>query len=332
MAMLILTIVPLLNTGSAVGAGCPMEKKSDAFDVANNLLVSKTTSDWLSHNKAAARELIKTVIECNVKNVLTKLGNLRTKYADCDELSIKQVEEMIDLMRNQSLLDPTNEAVSERRLNDLVMNSLEALYATCLDKFKEELPEVDKEHRWIVSEPNKLGILVDYDLSWNIGHMGRILLRPRPHNKSPLVNYRRANYDEIRRPTSDRARKAWMYFFSEFQDHKLPLVNWNSRTRKWIVTENNVAQLYDHYVTKSCQVFKGSEMNNLMSRVDAFVNRWKVDPRRIFFEKDYILRVMLNWRICKELEKENKRSLIYILTRALDSKLKEELMEYLQIE
>ena len=109
-----------------------MKKRSDAFDIANNLLVSKTTTDLLSLNKKAAQELIETEKDCNVKDVLTKLDNLREKYDNCDETSQEQLEEMVDLMYSESLLDPTKEEVSKRRLNDLVMRSLEALYATCL--------------------------------------------------------------------------------------------------------------------------------------------------------------------------------------------------------
>jgi len=329
--MLILTVVSLLQVEGKLGLNGLIKKKSDAFDIANNLLVSKTTSDWLSLNKEAARELIATEKDRNVKDVLTKLSNLRAKYEDCDETSQRQLEELIDLMYSQSLLDPTKEAVSKRRLNNLVMRSLEALYVTCLDKFKEQLPEVDKEHGWIVSRPEKLTFLIDYDASWNRGRLGVRLVWPQPFSRPPLESYRKANYDEIRRLSSDRVRKAWMYFFLGFLDTKRPVLDRNPRNLKWIVPRNNVVELYDHYVTKSCQVFKPNQMASLMSKVETFVNRWRIDPRKFPFEKDYILSVMLNSRICKELEKKDKEVMLDRITKTFDSKLKEDLMEYFEV-
>jgi len=308
-----------------------MKKRSDAFDIANNLLVSKTTTDLLSLNKKAAQELIETEKDCNVKDVLTKLDNLREKYDNCDETSQEQLEEMVDLMYSESLLDPTKEEVSKRRLNDLVMRSLEALYATCLDKFKEQLPETEKEHGWIVSKPEKMAFLIAYDKSWNEGFLGKKLAQPRYLTRPPLESYRKANYDEIRRLSTDRVRRAWMYFFLEFLDTKRAVLERVPRTLKWTVPRNNVAELYDHYVTKSCEVFKPDEIASLMSRVETFVNRWEIDPRKLPFEKDHIIAVMLNSRICKELEKEDKEVMLDRLTKTLNSKLKNDIMEYLRI-
>jgi len=323
---LILTLVPLLQVESKLGLDCLIKKRSDAFDIANNLLVHKTNLDWLGANKEAAKELIETEKDPKVKDVLIKLGNLRAKYEDCDSLFRRNLEEMIDLMYSESVLDPTKEAVSKRRLNELVMRSLEALYVTCLDQVKEQLPEVEREHGWIVSEPEKLGLLVSYDPSWA---RGRATLQM--FSESPLASYRRGRFDEIRRLSNDRAREAWMYFFLEFRDTKRSLIDRDPRTLKWTVPRNNVAELYDHYVTKSCWVFKRNEMDNLMARVETFVNRWRIDPRRLPFEKDYILRVMLNWKICKELEGEDKEVMLDRLTKTFDSKLRREIMDYLRI-
>jgi len=323
---LILTLLSLSQVRTADALRCLRKEKPDAFDIANNLLIHKTTSNWLSLNKEAARKLIETEEDCNVKDVFIKFGNLRKTYEDCDEESQKQVEAMIDLMYNQSRLNPTQEKVSKRRLNTLVMESFKALRDTCLNAFEKELPKVDTKHEWIVSEPKQLGLLVYYKTSWN--RKGGLF----PTYSEPvLTSYKKANYDEIRQLSSDRARKAWMYFFLTFHNNRRPLLDREPRTLKWKVLRNNVAELYEQYVENSCQVFKKEEMANLMSGIERFINRWRVDLGDFVADKDYIIRVMLNSRICKELEKEDKEVLVDRLTATLDSKLRDKIMKHLGI-
>jgi len=317
--LLTLTSLSLLHSGLSLG--CIKKGKSDAFDVANNLLTDATRSNSLKDNQRAARELIGTVSDCEVQDVLTKLGDLREMYDHCDESSQKQVRAMVDLMYDASRSNPTKEQVSERRLNKLVLKASKDLYATCMDSYQEELYKLDSGSDWMLNSPNLFNILIRYKIP---SMKERLIYRNAPtEEKVSLKSYREANFDALRQLSSPRARKGWMKFLMTFHNDRDPVIEKNLKTGHWEVPRRNVARLYDLYVTKSCQVFKQKEMADLMSRVEGFIATWRLEAGDYFTNDSEILGILLNFRICKELDKEDPSVQIDLITKHLsDEKLK----------
>ena len=291
--------------------------KDNPFEAASRYLERVFAMDDLKLNKRIAQEYLwdEKYPNDEVKDIFRKFVALQTDYVGaCNEESLNQVGSMVDLMVHYRPKFKLNmRASSQGRLEKLVIQTHEQLFEDCL---KELGPEFDQLQLVLPQEKDQDREIREFNA------LIRYRWFPSGVKREALVyDFQKANYKHLTQISSIGARFLWVDFFkTKSLRSGIAIFEDQLKHGLKVVWKENVARLYQRYVTNRCSVFKGDRTENVMSRLERVVEWCKMGVKnRNLGPYERMLEIMFNHRICKELGKQEQEVMISKITKLLGS-------------